>query len=165
MRTDKIYLVGFMGAGKSTVARRVAHTLGWTPEDTDRQVEALEHRTIAEIFADRGEPYFRDVERNALKSLIGMRHAVVATGGGTFVDATNRALINEDGASVWLDVSFETLSRRIPSDGRRPLAGDDDTMRTLWLQRRAAYAQAHLHLKADTVPVAELVRQIVTWAV
>ncbi len=165
MTTDKIYLVGFMGAGKTTVARRLARELGWTLEDTDLQVEAHEQCSIAELFADHGEEYFRTVERNVLKNLIHVRQTVVATGGGTFVDATNRALINKDGASVWLDVSFETVRQRTRSYGRRPLAGDEDTMHTLWKRRRPAYAEANLHLKVDTVPVAELVRQIVTWAV
>src|SRR5215208_952334 len=94
---DKIYLVGFMAAGKSTVARSVSARLGWRAEDVDELIEARERRTIADIFARQGEPYFRGVEREILKLLLPMRHVVVATGGGTFMDAENRAAMNLDG--------------------------------------------------------------------
>ena len=85
----------------------------------DMLIEARERRTVADIFAKHGEPYFRGVEREILKLLLPLRHAVVATGGGTFMDPENRAAINVDGLSVWLDVPFEQLIARIPADGRR----------------------------------------------
>src|SRR5919206_43706 len=109
MKTDKIYLVGFMGAGKTTLAQALARRLGWRAEDVDALIEARERRTVADIFARDGEPYFRALERQAILSLVAMRHAVVATGGGTFVDPENRAAINADGVSVWIDVPFDTL--------------------------------------------------------
>src|SRR5690349_24735999 len=84
---DKIYLVGFMAAGKSTVGRAVSNRLGWRAEDVDELIEARERQTVADIFARRGEPYFRGVERDIVKLLLPMRHVVVATGGGTFMDA------------------------------------------------------------------------------
>jgi len=77
---DKIYLVGFMAAGKSTVARALSSRLGWRAEDVDELIEARERRTIADIFARQGEPYFRGVEREILKLLLPLRHVVVATG-------------------------------------------------------------------------------------
>ena len=109
-----------MAAGKTTVARALAARLGWRAEDIDELIEARERRTVAEIFAKNGEPYFRAVERDILRLLLPLRHVVVATGGGTFMDPDNRAAINLDGVSVWLDVPLEELVARHP--GRRPAA-------------------------------------------
>ena len=95
--TDKIYLVGFMAAGKTTVARAMAARLGWQAEDIDELIEARERRTVADLFARSGETYFRGVEREILRLLLPLRHLVVATGGGTFMDPENRAAINMDG--------------------------------------------------------------------
>ena len=163
MRTDKIYLVGFMGAGKSTVARALGTTLGWRVEDIDDLIVARERRSVADIFARRGEAYFREVERAVLHSLLPLRHAIVATGGGTFVAPENRRVINGDGASVWLDLAFEQAVARIPSDGRRPLAADRSTLQALYNTRRAAYQLAHLRLDAGRVPAGELVERIRDW--
>ena len=82
MTADKIYLVGFMAAGKTTVARSLAARLGWRAEDVDELIEARERRPVADIFARAGEPYFRAVEREILKVPLPLRHIVVATGGG-----------------------------------------------------------------------------------
>ena len=122
MRTDKIYLVGFMGAGKSTLADALGVRLGWRVEDIDALVERRERLTVAEIFARRGEPHFRAVERAVLTDLLPSRYVVIATGGGTYADGDNRALINCDGISIWLDVSWKQVIERLPTDGRRPLA-------------------------------------------
>jgi shikimate kinase len=161
VKTDKVYLVGFMGAGKSTLARALAVRLDWRAEDVDERIEAREGRAIATIFAREGEPYFREVERQVLVDLLAVRHAVVATGGGTFAEPDNRALINQDGTSVWLDVPFPVLVNRIPSDGRRPLAADRARFEQLYEARRAAYRQAHIRLDAARVPAEALVEQLV----
>ena len=84
MRTDKVYLVGFMGAGKSTVARALAKRIGWRIEDVDERIEARERRSVSAIFEQEGEPYFRQIEREVLQDLLPLREVVVATGGGTF---------------------------------------------------------------------------------
>ena len=161
MPIDKIYLVGFMAAGKTTVARALAARLGWRAEDVDDLIEARERRPIADIFSKQGEPYFRGVEREILKLLLPMRHIVVATGGGTFMDPENRAAMKTDGLSVWLDVPFEALLARIPADGRRPLAADRAQMERLFSLRQAAYCQAHVRIAADTVQPEEIAEQIV----
>ena len=83
MRTDKVYLVGFMGAGKTTLARALGARLDWRVEDVDERIETREGRAISSIFAREGEAYFRAVERQVLLDLLPLRHAVVATGGGT----------------------------------------------------------------------------------
>ena len=163
MRTDKIYLVGFMGAGKSTVARALGSRLGWRSEDIDELIASRERRSIAEIFARRGEPYFRALERTVLRDLLAERHTIVATGGGTFAEADNRNVINGDGASIWLDVPFEQVIERLPPDGRRPLATDRTTLRALFDTRRAAYSFAHLRLDAGRAPVEELAERILDW--
>jgi shikimate kinase len=159
--TDKIYLVGFMAAGKTTVARAVADRLRWIAEDVDELIEARERRTVAQIFAERGEPYFRGVEREILKLLLPMRHVVVATGGGTFMDAENRAAIRMDGVSIWLNTPFDVVLSRIPADGRRPLAADRMQMERLFVIRQAAYSQAHLRIDTGWAPAGEIAEQIV----
>ena len=163
MKSNKIYLVGFMGAGKSTVAKALAQRLGWSCEDLDELIEGREQRSVAEIFAADGEAEFRKMERALLQELRPRRQVVVATGGGTFADSASRGLIASDGASVWLDVSFETVVERLPSDGTRPLASDRTTMQALWQARRPAYSLAQLHLPADRSAVDDLVADILSW--
>jgi shikimate kinase len=157
---DKIYLVGFMAAGKTTVARALAGRLGWRAEDVDELIEARERRTVADIFARAGEAYFRSVERDILRLLLPLRHAVVATGGGTFVEPDNRAAINRDGLSVWLDVPFEVVLSRVPADGRRPLAADRAQMEKLFAVRRAAYGLAHMHVDVGSASPDEIAERI-----
>lgn len=157
---DKIYLVGFMASGKSTTARALADQLGWRAEDVDDLIEARERRSIAEIFARQGEPHFRAVEREILALLQPMRRIVVATGGGTFCDAENRALINRDGVSIWLDVPLVELIPRIPLDGRRPLAADRAQLDRLYASRVEAYRFAHLRIDAARAPVPAVVDRV-----
>jgi len=161
LKTDKIYLVGFMAAGKTTLAQSLSRRLGWRAEDVDLLIEARERRTVADIFAREGEPYFRSVERQVIYSLLPQRHIVVATGGGTFIDPENRAAINADGLSVWIDVPFELLLDRIPADGRRPLAADRVQMAILYERRRIAYEQAHIRLDASRARSEDLVEQLI----
>jgi shikimate kinase len=156
---DKLYLVGFMAAGKTTVARLLGARLGWRAEDVDELIEARERMTVAEIFSRHGEPYFRAAERDILRLLLPLRHTVVATGGGTFMDPENRQAINLDGTSVWLDVPIDTVVSRLPADGRRPLSADRAQMERLFALRQAAYLQAHLRVEA-TVPPEEIVERV-----
>jgi shikimate kinase len=151
MTVDKVYLVGFMASGKSTVGRQLAARLGWRWEDVDHLIEVREKKTIAEIFARHGEPYFRSVEREILQLLQPLRHCVVATGGGTFADPDNRAAINMDGVSVWIDVPLAELVARIPLDGRRPLAADRPALERLYAARVEAYRMAHFRVSASRV--------------
>ncbi len=156
---DKIYLVGFMAAGKSTVARLLGSRLGWRAEDIDELIEARERMTVADIFSRHGEAYFRAAEREILRLLLPLRHTVVATGGGTFMDQESQRAINLDGMSVWLDVPFDTVVSRLPSDGRRPLSADRAQMERLFAARQAAYANASLRVDA-TAPAPEIAERI-----
>jgi shikimate kinase len=163
VKADKVYLVGFMAAGKTTVAHALAKRLGWEAVDIDELIEQREHLTVAEIFAKRGEAFFRALERQTLVDQLPRRHLVVATGGGTFAEAHNRTAINQDGVSVWLDVPLDRLVDRVPAGGRRPLAADRAGFERLYYQRRAAYEQAHVRLDAGRASVDALVEQLVDW--
>jgi shikimate kinase len=159
-KPDKLYFVGFMGAGKSTMARTFAARVGWKPIDIDELIEQRERQTIAEIFRVHGEPYFRALEREAVRTILPERYAAVATGGGTFADADSRAALLEDGTVVWLDVPFETVVERVPADGRRPLAADRERFEALYLVRCASYRYAHLRIDATAGPAEDLVERL-----
>ena len=162
MRVDKLYLVGFMGAGKTTVAAALGRRLGWRTEDVDERIEARERRSVSAIFVREGEGYFRQTEREVLRELLPERNVIVATGGGTFVDPDNRALMLGDGAVAWLDLPLSRVIERIPPDGRRPLAADPIRMEELYLHRRVAYADAHVRIDA-TASVDEMVDRLLEW--
>ena len=162
MRADKLYLVGFMGAGKTTVASALGARIGWRCEDIDERIETRERRSIAAIFVQEGETYFRQAERDVLSDLLPLRNIVVATGGGTFSDPANRAIILSDGAVAWLDLPLSRVIERIPPDGRRPLAADLVQMEQLYMQRRLAYAEAHVRIDAAR-PVEEIVERLLDW--
>jgi len=162
VNADKIYLVGFMGAGKTTVARALGRRLGWRVEDIDDRIETRERRSVATIFAQNGEAYFRQQERQVLSDLLPQRQIVVATGGGTFAEPDNRALMLADGAVAWIDVPLTRVFERVPADGRRPLAADRVQMEQLYARRRLAYAEAHVRIDG-TDPVAEVVAHLLEW--
>jgi shikimate kinase len=162
VKADKLYLVGFMGAGKTTVARALGARLGWRVEDIDMRIEAMERRPVATIFAQAGEAYFRQAERQVLGELLPTRDIVVATGGGTFVEADNRALMLADGAVAWLDVPLTRVLQRVPADGRRPLAADRTQMELLFARRQLAYAEAHVRIDASG-RIADVVEQLLHW--
>jgi shikimate kinase len=115
---------------------------------------------VSGIFSKHGEPYFRNAEREILRLLLPIRHAVVATGGGTFMDPDNRHAIKLDGLSVWLDVPLETLLGRLPADGRRPLAADLAQLERLFALRQTAYAQADLRIDAGAAHAEEIADRV-----
>lgn len=162
MNADKLYLVGFMGAGKTTVARALGRRLGWRVEDVDERIETRERRSVAAIFAQQGEAYFRQLERQVLAELLPERQLIVATGGGTFAEPDNRAVMLADGAVAWLDVSLSRVLERVPADGRRPLASDRAQMELLFARRQLSYAQAHVRIDG-TLPVPEVVERLLDW--
>ena len=162
MRSDKLYLVGFMGAGKTTVASALGRRIGWRAEDVDERIEARERRSVAAIFVQEGEGYFRRAERDVLRELLPERNVIVATGGGTFAEPDNRMLMLADGAVAWLDLPLSRVIERIPADGRRPLAADFVQMEELYLRRRLAYAEAHVRIDA-AAPVDEVVERLLEW--
>lgn len=138
-----IFVVGFMGAGKSTVGRALAARLAWPFVDLDDEIEAAEGAKITGIFAERGEAEFRRIETEALRRLLASRDsAVVALGGGAFTIAANRDLLRDHGPTVWLDCPFETVRRRVAHETHRPLARDPERFAALYQTRREAYTNA-----------------------
>jgi shikimate kinase len=141
-----IFLVGFMGSGKTTLATGLASALGWDLVETDELVERREGRSIEAIFRESGEGRFRDAEWEVLRSLDGRSRCVVATGGGMFAESRQRRWMKRRGRTVWLDVPPNVCTRRVRSGSGRPLwtAGDAIAFRAFFEQRKAAYALAEV---------------------
>lgn len=147
LRHRTIVLVGLMGVGKSSVGRRLASALDLPFRDADNEVEAAAGRSIPEIFAEMGEPAFRDGERRVIARLLDEPPHVLATGGGAFVNAETRALIKSKAIAVWLKADLELLARRVGrKEGRPLLKGRDpmDVLREHAALRYPAYGEAHL---------------------
>jgi shikimate kinase len=160
---ERIVLVGFMGAGKSTVGRILARRLRYAFEDMDRRIEKRAGRSIAEIFAREGEPGFRALEREEARALQQLSRRVIAAGGGAFAREDTRALLQQGAVTVWLRVGLETVLARVPQDGSRPLAGSRDIMRALLAEREPSYREADVVVDAAAPPeeVAERVLALV----
>jgi shikimate kinase len=153
-RIRVIFLVGFMGAGKTTVGRALAGRLGWPFDDLDDRIQSREARTIEQIFRVEGEAGFRIVEHETIRELIlnlGPSPRVVALGGGAFSQPENARLIDETGAPVvFLDGSAEELFRRCEREGReRPLRRDARQFSELYEQRRLSYMRATCRIDTD----------------
>jgi len=146
-----IFLVGFMGSGKTAVGQALARRLGRVFLDTDTLVVEREGRSIDAIFRESGEGRFREAEWEALRSLEGIRGAVVAAGGGLFLGHAQRAWLKRRGRTVWLDVRLEVARDRVGRGGDRPLWLPDDpvALRALFEKRRAVYALAELRVEAS----------------
>lgn len=142
MLRERIYLVGFMGAGKSTVGRLIAARLGWSFVDLDGEIERAEGRSVPEIFRDDGEAYFREVESVELDRVSRRAHCVIALGGGTYVDQENRDRVEATGLSVYLDAPLELIRERIDTDGSRPLYSSARDVAELYRRRRPSYRMA-----------------------
>jgi len=142
---DRIFLVGFMGAGKTAVGRILADRLNRLFIDTDRLVETGARATVAEVFEKEGENGFRQRERRALVSAATGPPAVVSAGGGLFADRGNRKTIELSGVAVWLDAPFEECFERCEGEiGKRPLFRDEETLEQLYESRRDEYANADI---------------------
>ena len=145
-RTPGIYLVGFMGCGKSTIGRALAEEVGWSFFDLDQEIERRERLAIAQIFDTQGEAAFRQAETAALRERVETvsrgQPQVISLGGGAFVSQENFELVESAGVSVWIDAPFSTIERRVASETHRPLARDREQLRALFDARRPAYARA-----------------------
>lgn len=145
--TRSIVLVGMMGAGKTTIGKRLAARLGLDFRDADAEIEKAADRTIPEIFAEKGEAYFRDGERRVIARLLAEGPMVLATGGGAFMRAETREAIAASGVSVWLKAEFDVLMARVRRKSNRPLlqtADPEGTLRRLIDERYPTYALADL---------------------
>lgn len=137
----RLFLVGFMGAGKTTIGGRLAEVMGVPFVDLDAEVERATGRTVRELFAEQGEGAFRGMEAAALQRSAQLPEVVVATGGGTLTQESNRALIQRAGASMFLNPSFATLARRIAAGNKddRPLFRDPAQAFELYRERLPLY--------------------------
>ncbi len=161
MKKDVIFLVGFMGCGKSAVGKVLAGKLGYAYYDTDEMVEKKEGSSIEEIFKDSGEGYFREKEWEALNSLNGIRDAVVSTGGGLFLGSNHRQFIKELGISVWLDSPFEDILKRLTSGPVRPLFRNEAELRQMLENRKGRYALADYHIATRGLTIEEIIERVI----
>jgi shikimate kinase len=163
-RTPGIFLVGFMGSGKSTVGRALAAELGWGFADLDEDIEKREGIAIGQIFDTRGEAEFRKAETAALQERVRLiergKPFVVALGGGAFLSDENFAIVANNGVSVWLDCPFSTVERRLAGFEHRPLARDPEKVRELFAVRRTGYARADYSIPVESDDAAAAVAKI-----
>ena len=161
-----LVLVGLMGAGKTSVGRRLADTLGVSFRDSDSEIEAAAGMEISEIFSVHGEAYFRAGERRVIARLLEEETCVLATGGGVFAQQENRALIRDRAVSVWIDADLDTLWSRGKDRDTRPLLRAPDpraVLAELLAQRRPAYAEADVRVESPAgITQDQMVRQILS---
>lgn len=153
--TRPIVLIGMMGAGKSTVGRRLANQLNLPFVDADAEIEAAAGMTVTEIFDQFGEPYFRDGERRVIARLIDGQPKVIATGGGAFINDETRALILDQATAVWLDADPAVLAERVRKRDTRPLLRGVDPFERLTALaevRNPIYAQAPIRVRSANAP-------------
>ena len=167
LRHRTIALVGLMGVGKSSVGRRLASALELPFRDADTEIEAAAGRSIPDIFADLGEPAFREGERRVIARLLDQAPHVLATGGGAFMSPETRGLIKSRAISVWLKADLEVLARRVGRKDSRPLLKGRDPLSVLQEQadlRYPAYAEADVVVEtgdtAHHVTVDQVIRAL-----
>lgn len=151
-----LVLIGFMGTGKTEVGRLLAESLNRRLIDTDQMIVEREGHSIKNIFASRGETYFRQKEQEVVRELSSRKGLVIATGGGIVLNANNVKLLRESGYVVWLDADEETLANRLSGDTERPLLAGGADQLALYREREALYREA-AHIRIDTTEKAPLV--------
>ena len=158
-----IFLVGFMGAGKSTIGPLLARQLNWNFIDLDQEIEREEGRPISQIFAEQGEDYFRQRETIALQELKKKGPSVVAMGGGTFIQDANRLLIHDLGYSVFLDCAFEIIVQRCPQDGSRPLLHSSGNLQALYASRLPYYQKSDFRIDVSSLVPEQIANMILAY--
>jgi shikimate kinase len=162
--THPIVVVGLMGAGKTSVGRRLAEKLSIPFVDADHEIEAAAGKSIPEIFADHGEAYFREGERRVIQRLIGNGAQVLATGGGAYMNDETRARIQEHGVTVWLKAPLPLLMKRVMKRQGRPLLQNDDpeaVMRGLIEKRYPVYGLADVTVESRDVQHGQMVNDVI----
>jgi shikimate kinase len=160
-----IVMVGMMGAGKSSVGRRLAARLGLPFVDADTEIEQAANATISEIFETHGEAYFRDGERRVIQRLLDGNPKVLATGGGAFINPETRAAIRAAGVSIWLKVDRELILHRVKRRSNRPLLKTADpgaVIDRLLQERNPIYAEADIHVQSRDVAHDVVIADILT---
>ncbi len=164
VRTPAVYLIGFMGSGKTTVGRMLADRLGWDFYDLDDDIERQAGKRISEIFDTEGEEAFRAIERDALAARVHRvqsGHAMVlALGGGACVTETCMERLSNNGVTIYLDCGIDTLTARVAAFEHRPLARDPERFRALFESRQPFYALAEHRVDGDLESPEEVVDRI-----
>jgi shikimate kinase len=162
MKEQNIVLIGLPGTGKTSVGRELSLRLGWTFLDTDELIEQQEQTEIPQIFASRGEAYFRSVESRVIEEVMKRSGQVVATGGGAVLSQENSNRMKENGWVVCLKASAEVIIERVSQNENRPLVkGDVEAkVRGLMEQRKYAYNFADMQIETSSLPVEEIAAQI-----
>ena len=159
LKTSRVFLVGFMCSGKSSVGRVLADKLGWRFIDLDEVIEREERMSIPDIFAKKGEEYFRRLELKTLKRVSEEEKVVVSTGGGLGANPKAMDMMKEKGLVVWLKVSFEEFLKRCGEDPSRPMiALGEEKLRDLMRDREKTYARAHVSI--DNMGIEESAEKI-----
>ena len=159
-----IVLVGLMGAGKTSVGRRLAEKLDIPFIDADHEIELAAGKSIAEIFADHGEPYFREGERRVIARLLGGGAKVLATGGGAYINGETRSRIQKEGVSVWLKAPLALLMKRVMKRQDRPLLKTEEpeaVMRGLIDKRYPVYGLADIIVESRDVQHGQMVNDVI----
>jgi len=164
VRVDRpLVLIGMMGAGKSTIGRRLAARLGLPFNDADSEIEKAADCTIEEIFQRYGEPHFRDGERRVIARLLGDGPQVLSAGGGAFIDPETRALVQREAVSIWLRADLEVLWSRVSRRSDRPLLKTADpkgTLTRLMEERYPIYAEADIVADCNDAPKDETTERL-----
>lgn len=171
-KKHRIYLTGFMGSGKSTIAPILANTLGYSFIDIDKEIEHIAGKRVSEIFSDLGEEYFRDVERSALRDASLKDGCVISLGGGTITNEPNFRLVKSSGILIYLKISTEQIFRRMKHKTDRPLLKSSDggileeedlrnRINILLENREQFYTQADITVITDNLRVGLTVDKIV----
>lgn len=163
--TRTIALVGMMGAGKSSIGRRLAARMEVAFHDADHAIEAAAGRPVAAIFAEYGETAFRDCERKVIARLLDKEPHILATGGGAFMSEETRARLGEKSVTVWLRAPIDVLFARVKRKGDRPLlktANPRETLERLLREREPTYALADLVVDSEDAPHAQAVEKLMT---
>ena len=156
-----IFLVGFMGAGKTTVGRALAERLNYRFRDLDDLIVERTGKSIHQLFSESGEAEFRRLETEAIRTCRDYEKTVIALGGGAYVASLNRDLLREIGRTVWLDCPLEICLARIEGDKSRPLLATKPEMQALLERRLPAYALADLAIRTEARTPAEIAFEII----
>jgi len=163
-KNANLYLVGFMGSGKTTVGRAVAQKLGYTLLDSDHEIERQAGKPITEIFASQGEPAFRAMERAFIEGGHPASGCIIACGGGLVIQPGMLELVRSKGVLICLHASLETIIRRTTGMGHRPLLNTqnpEERVRTLYAQREPIYRQCGTMVLTDSRPFSDIVAHVI----
>ncbi|TLY33704.1 MAG: shikimate kinase [Ignavibacteria bacterium] len=171
-RKNLIYLTGFMGSGKSTIAPILANTLGYSYRDIDSEIELATGKRVSELFTDHGEKYFRDVERRLLQEASRLQGCIISLGGGTIANEINLQIVKSSGVLIYLAATVDQIMRRVRNKSNRPLllTPDGERLSEDALQRRIAillreripyYEQADVTVVTGDQPVGLTIDKIV----